>query len=588
MRSQLNRTLGTALTALPALFVSSFLSAQEQTVSGERIPAHAISPLVLETMDQVMERERTMPKDTAVRGIWNGEDGRWFVPTGSAKAPVHSGLISIVNEWGDPRMGVGFGRSVDLIDVWVAGHGASPARAVRFVGLRGATVVKQTDWVALGTDMQRVALDFAGVDRLEVQAAPTVGRMAFVALDDLRFAPAGQSNAVTTLDFEDLGFKHVLTGTNYAGLTWESGRGLRGVVENGDIVPAPKTVAPSEPPVEPEQMQMIQGGPGATPPTVWADFAGTTQGDPGANLIPPDTHGCSGPNHYLSITNSNISVWTKSTQARVVNSSLTAFYPGATGTVGDPRAIYDPHAGRYIAMATNFTGGSIYMAVSATSDPTGAWFKFSFAPGQGTDAGRWSDYPTLGVDARGVYLSAYMVGGTAAMTIWALDKAPLIAATPSVGTITAFRSLPYEQCIQPCVTYGDPGVEYFISRQSASTLRVRRVNPPLTAPTLTTVATLSIPSHATAPSAPALGSTTGISTVDTRMMNAVFRNGSIYGIHNVGVTVGSSLQAACRWYQVSTTGALQQSGTLVDPLWHYYYGAIARRPQRRRGHRLQR
>ena len=79
MRSQLNRTLGTALTALPALFVSSFLSAQEQTVSGERIPAHAISPLVLETMDQVMERERTMPKDTTVRGIWNGEDGRWFV-----------------------------------------------------------------------------------------------------------------------------------------------------------------------------------------------------------------------------------------------------------------------------------------------------------------------------------------------------------------------------------------------------------------------------------------------------------------------------------------------------------------------------
>ena len=104
------------------------------------------------------------------------------------------------------------------------------------------------------------------------------------------------------------------------------------------------------------------------------------------------------------------------------------------------------------------------------------------------------------------------------------------------------RSLPYEGAIQPCVTYGDPGVAYCISRAGSSTLRLRRVNPPLNAPTLTDLGTISIPSHSSAPTAPALGSTTNINTIDARPMNAVFRNGSVYTIHNISVNG----RAGCR------------------------------------------
>lgn len=567
---QLSPLSGLGLALLATASLSTAVRSQD-TVSGERVPASAISPLVLETMEQVMERERTMPKPPPVDVTWNGQDGRWFVPADVAATPVHSGLYAIVNEWGDPRMGIGFGRQVDVAEVWAAGHGGAPARAVRFVGYRAGAEVAHTEWTSLGRDHQRVALAFESIDRFVVQTAPHVGRTGFVALDDLTFANAGDAASKRVLDFEDLSFRHVLTGTDYAGLTWESGTGFKTQVENVDIVPAPKTPATMEARID--DSWLSPSGAGVTTPNVWDNVIATTQGDPGATLIPPDTHGCNGPDHYMSITNSNLSAWTKSTNARVVNTSLTAFYPGATGTVGDPRIVFDPHSQRYIALATNFSGSATYyIAVSQTTNPAGAWFKFSFVTAQGSDAGKWPDYPTLGVDARGIYAASYMVGGSAAMTLFCIDKAPLIASTPSLGTITAFRGLPYEGAIQPCVTHGDPGVAYCISRQSSSLLRLRRVNPPLTAPTLTNVGSISIPTHSNAPTAPALGSTTNINTIDARPMNAVFRNGSVYTIHNISVNG----RAGCRWYQIGTSPvSLRQSGTIGDPLWHYYFGSIA-------------
>ena len=45
----------------------------------------------------------------------------------------------------------------------------------------------------------------------------------------------------------------------------------------------------------------------------------------------------------------------------------------------------------------------------------------------------------------------------------ALEKAPLLSGTPGLGTITAFRNLPFEGAIQPCHTYGAAPAQYFVS-----------------------------------------------------------------------------------------------------------------------------
>ena len=52
----------------------------------------------------------------------------------------------------------------------------------------------------------------------------------------------------------------------------------------------------------------------------------------------------------------------------------------------------------------------LWLAVSLSDDATGAWFKTSITLSQGSDANYWPDFPTLGVDAKGIYTSCLMVG----------------------------------------------------------------------------------------------------------------------------------------------------------------------------------
>jgi hypothetical protein len=551
---------------LAALTSVVCLESTAQQSPGERLPASAISPLVRESMAVVLERQRSLPPDAGVRGVWNGQDGRWYVPPIDARVPARSGEKAIVNEWGDSRIGFAFPAGTGVGSLWVAGHGGAAARAVQFRGFRGGVETHASRRIALSGEMQRCDLDFDGVDRVEAWIEPAVGPQGWIALDDLELRDAAGARVV---DFEDLPWRHVLSGTSYAGIQWEHGKGFRTGV-------TPAVHAPLRPPIAGDEGETGAAAPaaaGAALPTLWQDVDTARQGDAGANLIPPDTCGAAGPDHFVSIVNANLSVYRKSDGSRLLSTSLPAFWPGSSGTVGDPRIVFDPHAQRFVAMATNFSSTrTIYLAISANSDPTGAWFKFSYQTNQGTDASKWPDYPTLGVDARGLYLAAYMVGGTAGMTIWAIDKAPLLATPPSVGTITAWRSLPWEGAIQPCTTYGDPGAEYLVSRQSSTGLRLRRVMPPLTAPTLVEHGTVAVPSHSSPPLAPALGSTTAINTIDYRPMNAVFRNGSVWTTHGINV----SGRAGCRWYEIAVSPLnAVQIGTIGDPLWHYYYPSIA-------------
>jgi hypothetical protein len=277
--------------------------------------------------------------------------------------------------------------------------------------------------------------------------------------------------------------------------------------------------------------------------------------------------GAVGPNHYCCLLNRNFAVYNKTTGAEISNISIGSFMPG---TSGDPRILYDQHSGRWIAIATNFSD-RIHLNVSLTSDPTGSWYKTSFIVSQGSDAGKWPDYPTLGVDANGIYSAAFMVGGTNQMTLFAIDKAPLLDSPPSLGTVTAFRLLPWEGALQPVHTYGTPSGEYVISRRTSTLLRLRRVNPPLTAPTLTEVGNVSIPWHSSPPDAPALGSTTPLDTVGDRLMMSVYRDGSIWTAHTVRV----DNRAACRWYEAQVSPiSLVQSGTVADSTLHYFFPAI--------------
>ena len=538
---------------------------------GEPLPAEAVGPSRIVDVGELMRLQEADPPvwDGYIHRARNGEQGSWIVPTVRTAGAAHSGTKSIINKWGDTRMGIGFPGDVDVDGAWFASQ-TSPevtTDGVQVVGYRDGREVARTEWFeGLTTEPRWFEMDLDDVDRIELISRPRVRGGGWYALDDLTFRlEESESDEPTVVDFEDLPYKATLTGTDYAGLAWETGTGDFDV----EIVPAPRTPDADEAERAPSGGTHALGGSG-TAPTLAQSFEGARLGDPGAGFVPPDTCGAAGLNHFVEVVNTNLSVYVKSTGARVVNISLNTLF-GVGGIAGDPRVAFDPHSNRFFILATNFSD-RIYLAVSTTSDPTGSFFTTQFIVRSGSDSSNSPDYPTLGVDANGVYTSAFMFGGTFTMSIFALDKAPLIAAVPSLGTVTAFRGLPYAAAIQPCVTYGTPAGAYMVGIHDSNELRAYRVNPPLNSPTLTNLGTVVVPSFSTPPDTPAQGSAVPLDSVDERLMNAVYRNGSIWAAHSVNVNG----RAAVRWYEIDAAGLnTLQIGTIDHPSLGFTMPTIA-------------
>ncbi|MEM6673968.1 MAG: hypothetical protein AAF726_14075 [Planctomycetota bacterium] len=546
----------------------------DKQIFGERVPVEFIGPGRIETMDVVLKREAEARLSTENSRARNGRPGEWQTPNPRIKFHPHSGEKCLVNRWGDLSMGIGFGEVVDVDEVWIAAQGGDGiwAESVRFVGFRDGEQVDATEWFAdIDREPSLMTIGLDDVDRVVVEAKSSVTGAGFYALDDLAFT--ARTGEQTVVDFEDAPWDSLLTGTSYAGLTWEVGANVFDE-PRPRIVPAPQTDGDADGPFVADEFttgqtsqSSIAGGAG-TLPTQLREFRGPRLGDTGANSVPPDTCGAAGRDFFVAAVNSNLSVYDKVTNNRVLNVSLQSFW-GAS--VGDPRVAYDFANDRWVVIATPFNN-QIFLAYSLTNDPTGAWFKTSFNAAQGSDSGRWVDYPTLGVDSRGIFIAAFMVGSPARMTIFAIDKAPLLNSPASIGTITAFRNLNFDGAIQHAVQYTDPGVSYLVSTRVSGTLRLRTISPPMTNPTLMTQIINGAGSYTNPPDAPALGSTVNVDTADTRLMNAVYIDGSIWTAH----CVRSQGRAAAKWYEIDpVTRNVTQNGIVNDPSLHFYYPSIA-------------
>jgi len=137
------------------------------------------------------------------------------------------------------------------------------------------------------------------------------------------------------------------------------------------------------------------------------DFVSTLFG--GGRFAPPDTNAAVGPNHVVITTNSVVQVFNKTggaltSPARI--STILVGVPNASDDDGDPIVIYDSLADRWIVSqfdVTSLTANSTHehVAVSKTSDPTGAYYAYDFL----LTANRPGDYPHMGVWSDGYYFS---------------------------------------------------------------------------------------------------------------------------------------------------------------------------------------
>jgi len=544
---------------------------------GERIDAAQFGPGVVESMEDVIARDLLTPRGAPwTPKARNGRPGEWKVPSAGATY-YPKGKHNVTNRWGDTRMGIAFGEPVNVNTVLIGGQAARGAwaRAVRVVGYLGGRQVAETPWYReLEARPKELAIGLDNVDRIVFEAEASFRGAGWYGLDDLTYTtrprdPADQA-ATRVVDFEDCSFGDTLTGTGYAGLVWETGTGEFNDAEQPDLAALRRAAAEAVPPVSARGAAGDLRGGGAMPPTVTRSFEGVRRGDAGEVSYPPDTCGAVGPSHFVVAVNRNFAVFDKVNGVELTNVSFDSFLPGS---IGDPRVLYDQHSNRWIIINTDFSA-RIYLAISTSSNANGSYFKTDFITSIGGDAGCPPDYPTLGVDANGIYTSAFMTGGCFSMSIFAIDKAPLLTGSPALGAVTAFRNLPFEGAIQPVHTYGTPATpgQYFVSL-SGSSARIRRLTGPLTSPSLATVANVVLPGFGFPPDVPAMGSATALDSVDTRLMNAVYRGESIWTAHSVAAGVGTGV----RWYELDETPtfSLAQSGTIDSPSRSYWMPSVA-------------
>jgi hypothetical protein len=194
-----------------------------------------------------------------------------------------------------------------------------------------------------------------------------------------------------------------------------------------DIAPHPVRALPAEDEGEPTNGRstptardtVVQStAVAAAMPAAIRNFDGI--GFPGVscNCAPPDTNGEVGATQYVQIVNEGYQVWNKSTGASVLGPvGITTIWSGFGGVCetagdGDPVVLYDQLAGRWLV--SQFAGVGTptdeCIAISTTSDATGAYYRYGFHLGS-----NFFDYPHLAVWPDGYYMSdnVFNAAGTA-------------------------------------------------------------------------------------------------------------------------------------------------------------------------------
>ena len=314
-----------------------------------------------------------------------------------------------------------------------------------------------------------------------------------------------------------------------------------------------------------------------------------------ANLVPPDSNGAIGPNHFVEFINGRFSVFNKSSGARVQTSSDIGFWnnagvaiPGGA-LVSDPRVIYDPGSGRWFASQIDFFPGNevsnrFLLAVSATSDPTGSWSGVGWMADPG---GSFADYPRLGLDAKGVYLTGNqfdLAGNLTGVLITSIPKADLLLGSPTVSNRTTSGLVSISErgfTLQPVVNFAATNNSFVVAVESDGTdfqthnilksFEVQGADSP--SAVFTTNIDITVPDYFVPINPPQPNGDDSLDDGDVRIGGYVFQVGDVvYAAH----AVEEGPRAVIRWYRLRASDhTLLEAGTLSDPDLDLFYPSIA-------------
>jgi hypothetical protein len=348
--------------------------------------------------------------------------------------------------------------------------------------------------------------------------------------------------------------------------------------------------------------ELVALDPGGSPLAVrnWAGVNDVT-------VTPPDATGAIGPTRYVQLTNGTFGIYDRRHDTPLATGALQRLAGTSSIFVTDPQVIYDPGTERFYFVILDYRGiegegnNGLFVGFSRTNSPSNGttdWCRYFLSYGT-----QLPDYPKLGDTSRFVLIGANVFGLSGfgpwlgSNVTW-MSKPPSGSTCPSAGSLRsgatdaltlhdgltlAWTPVPVNQT-DPSATghvlatadVGSGGTSDFVDVYAVTrdSLGNAVVAPPV--------------GHALAspfgvpPSAPQLGTTAVLDTLDGRLTQAVsafdpFRGGlGIWTQH----TVAGGAGALVEWYEIdpATTG-FWRTGRVQDAELFVFNGAIS--PDRR-------
>lgn len=165
-----------------------------------------------------------------------------------------------------------------------------------------------------------------------------------------------------------------------------------------------------------------------------------------ALIIPPDTVGDVGPNHYVQAVNAAIGIFDKNGNAITPAFKFSSLLmplgtPCSTRNDGDPTIVYDPLADRWIIsqFCTAFPPFRQMVAISRTGDPAGQYFVYEFV----MPNVKLNDYPKLSVWPDGYYMSSdeFLGSDYVGSGAFAFNRQKMLSGDPSAEYV--YFNLPF-------------------------------------------------------------------------------------------------------------------------------------------------
>ena len=332
------------------------------------------------------------------------------------------------------------------------------------------------------------------------------------------------------------------------------------------------------------------------PATVVPAFTGFQGLGDNFTAIPPDTQGAVGPQHVVTMLNTQVNIQSRNGAPRDnYPITLNAFWSplGNFSDTFDPRIQYDSTADRWIACAAvngETSASALLVAVTQTGDPGGTWNYYKVNVGS---SNRWGDYPELGFNANWVVVSLnlFQIRGAGSYTgtnLYVFSKADLyqkgtgshVTFSDAFGEFAPVRD---EDDSHPNTLYlVQEFATGFSSISGGGAIRVSKLEGSAGAEKFVggNVGTVAIPEpwSDTGPNeadfGPQKGTAVKIDTGDSRLDNCVMRNNTIWCAHTVFVPYSAPTRAAAQWFQIDPTGAaptLVQRGRIDDPTNANFY-----------------